>query len=114
MDGQNYVDIGKRPAGRNQKMSNNTQHLKSIQEKLQLLLKNHAALQKENRLLKIELEKAILQSGEQQKNVEDLKQQVGILKMGAGEMNSADKKEFEKKLNAYIKEIDKCIALLSK
>jgi len=28
-------------------------------------------------------------------------------------MSEADKKEFEKKINAYLKEIDRCIALLS-
>lgn len=95
-------------------MSNNTQHLKRIQEKLQQLLKNHAALQKENSRLKLELGNSIKQSGQQQKNMEDLKQQVSILKLGTVEMNGTDKKEFEKKLNAYIKEIDKCIALLSK
>lgn len=95
-------------------MTNSTQHLKRIQEKLQQLLKNHAALQKENGRLKIELEKSVQEAGRQQKTMEDLKQQVSILKLGTGEMNGTDKKEFEKKLNTYIKEIDKCIALLSK
>lgn len=95
-------------------MSNNTQHLKRIQEKLQQLLKNHAALQKENKSLKAELEKSVQQLNQQQKNIEELKQQVSILKLDAGNMTPTDKKEFEKKINTYIKEIDKCIALLSK
>jgi len=41
-----------------------------------------------------------------------LKQQVNVLRLTAGEMNDADKKELEKKLNTYLKEIDRCIALL--
>jgi hypothetical protein len=41
-----------------------------------------------------------------------LEQQVSILKFAAGEMSEKDKKEFEKKINLYLKEIDKCIAFL--
>lgn len=39
-------------------MSNTEQHLKRIQEKLQLLLKEHTSIAKENKLLKEELRKA--------------------------------------------------------
>jgi len=42
-----------------------------------------------------------------------LKQQVNIMKISAGEMSGTDKKEFEKRITAYLKEIDRCIALLS-
>ncbi len=94
-------------------MSNTNQHLKRIQDKLQQLLKNHTALQKENGRLKDELDKTKLQTVQYQKNIDDLKQQVNVLKLGAVEMNDTDKKEFEKKINSYIKEIDRCIALLS-
>lgn len=94
-------------------MSTTGQHLKRIQDKLQQLLKNHTALQKENSRLKDELDKTKQQAGQQHKNIEVLKQQVNVLKMGAVEMNDADKKEFEKRINSYIKEIDRCIALLS-
>jgi hypothetical protein len=38
---------------------------------------------------------------------------VAILKVATGEMNEADKREFEKKINQYIREIDRCIAFLS-
>lgn len=48
----------------------------------------------------------------QQKNVDELKQQVSILKVSAGDMSEADKKEFEKRINGYLKEIDRCIAML--
>jgi hypothetical protein len=45
--------------------------------------------------------------------INQLEQQVGILKSAAGKMDEADKKLFEKHINQYIKEIDKCIGLLS-
>ncbi|MFI5132885.1 MAG: hypothetical protein ACHQEB_01050 [Chitinophagales bacterium] len=94
-------------------MNSTEQHLKRIQDKLQQLLKHHAALQKENSSLKEELKKAKQQTSHQQKNTDDLKQRLDVLKLNAGEMNAADKKEFEKRINSYLKEIDRCIALLS-
>ena len=39
-------------------------------------------------------------------------QQVEILKFSQEQMNEAEKKAFEKRLNQYIKEIDRCISLL--
>ena len=50
--------------------------------------------------------------GQQQQQADELRQQVSILKASAGNMSEADKKEFEKRINSYLKEIDKCIALL--
>ena len=47
-----------------------------------------------------------------QKNADELKQQVSILKVSTGDMSEADKKEFEKRITGYIKEIDRCITLL--
>lgn len=88
------------------------QQLKRIQEKLQLILKQYASLQKENSRLKSELEEAHHKVRAQQQMAEELKQQVVILKAGTGDMNEHEKKDFEKRINAYIKEIDRCIALL--
>lgn len=93
-------------------MSTTEQHLKRIQDKLQQFLKLHAALQKENVQLKEELNKSKDEARVQQQHIDTLKQKVDILKLNAGEMSEADKKEFEKKINTYLKEIDRCIALL--
>ena len=93
-------------------MNPNEQHLKRIQDKLQLLLKQFAVLQKENSRLKEEIHTAQEKLTGQQKNVDELKQQVSVLKLSAGEMSEADKKEFEKRINGYLKEIDRCIAML--
>jgi HSP90 family molecular chaperone len=94
-------------------MSFAEKQIKRIQDKLQVLLKEHSALVKENMHLKEQLEKTREQDTQQQKNIEDLKQQVNILKLNAGEMSEEDKKDFEKRINTYLREIDRCIALLS-
>jgi regulator of replication initiation timing len=93
-------------------MSTTEQHLKRIQDKLQQLLKQHTALQKENSKLKEELSAAQAKIAVQHKSADELKQQVSILKVSAGDMSEADKKEFEKRINGYLKEIDRCIDLL--
>ncbi len=80
--------------------------LKRIQDKLQQVLKDHAALQKENLRLKEELDKNRTQSFAHQQNIDDLKQQVEVLKITSGDWEEGDKKEFEKRINS--------IALLSK
>jgi hypothetical protein len=93
-------------------MSITEEQLKRIQEKLQQLLKQHAAVRKENDKLKEELQVVQGKLSQQQHSAEELKQQVSVLKLNAGGMNDNDKKELEKKINSYLKEIDRCIALL--
>jgi len=93
-------------------MNATEQHLKRIQDKLHTLLKQFSQLQKENLRLTEELGTALEKLNEQQKHAEELRQQVQVLKMSQGEMTDPERKEFEKKINGYIKEIDRCIALL--
>jgi phage tail tube protein FII len=88
-------------------------HIKRIQEKLERLLKQYNDLQKENNLLKKEIERSSRQATVNQQTIETLKQQVEVLKISSGNWDENDKKEFEKRINHYIKEIDRCIALLS-
>lgn len=94
-------------------MNTPEQQLKRISEKLQLLLKQHSHVRKENEKLKEELRITQEKLAGHQAEAGELKQQVSVLKMNAGGMSAADKKELEKKINSYLKEIDRCIALLS-
>jgi predicted nucleic acid-binding Zn-ribbon protein len=89
------------------------QQIKRIQDKLQQLLKSQNALQKENEELKNELSGLKKDALTSQSTIDELKQQAHLLKMNAADMNATDKREFEKRLNLYIKEIDRCIAMLS-
>jgi chromosome segregation ATPase len=95
-------------------MTESELHLKRIQDKVQQLLKQHIALQKENQSLKDELDSLKKETSQFRENSETLKQQVEILKYSNGEMTEEDKKQFEKRINTYIKEIDRCITMLSR
>ena len=95
-------------------MTESEQHLKRIQDKVQQLLKQHIALKKENRSLKDELDSIKKEASQFRENSDTLKQQVEILKYSNGEMEEEDKKQFEKRINTYIKEIDRCITMLSR
>lgn len=94
-------------------MNDLEQHIKRINDKLQQLLKNYQQLQKDNerqtRLIDT------LQQGKEKdmQQINELQEKVSILKAASGQMSDADKKEFEKNINRYIREIDKCIGMLS-
>ena len=88
-------------------------HIKNIQGKLQLLLKNHALLIKENNELKKENENYRAKEKAMTEKTEQLQQQINILKTSAGQMEGKEKMEFEKIINRYIRTIDKCINLLN-
>jgi len=94
-------------------MSDLEVQLKRIQEKLHQLLKQHTVLQKENQRMKEELQRDTKNTLVNQQHIDDLKQQVEVLKITSGNWDETDKKEFEKRVNSYIKEIDRCITLLS-
>jgi DNA repair exonuclease SbcCD ATPase subunit len=94
-------------------MSEIESNIKRVNDKLSRLLKQYQQLQKDNerqsRLIK-ELEQI---KEKHTQTIAELQEQAGILKASTGQMTAADKKSFEKHINQYIKEIDKCIGLLS-
>lgn len=89
------------------------QQFTTLNEKLQQLLRQYSRLQKENDRLKEELQLSKDRETEIHQRVDELQEQISILKLSSGEMNEKDKKEFEKKINQYIREVDKCISFLS-
>ena len=89
------------------------QQFTTLNEKIQQLLKQYSRLQKENERLKDELVQSRKREHETLNRVDELQQQNGILKLTTGDMNDRDKKDFEKKVNQYLREIDKCISYLS-
>ncbi len=88
-------------------------NIKSVNEKLQQLLKKHVTIKKENETLKEELKNLKQKEEEYKSNFHELNQKINILKAASGEMTEKDQKEFEKRISQYIKGIDKCIGLLS-
>jgi type I site-specific restriction endonuclease len=89
------------------------ENLKRINNKLQLLLKQFMLLQKENEKLKETIKIIQLTKDNDTEQIGKLQQQVSILKTSIGQMTEPEKKAFEKQINQYIKEVDKCIGLLS-
>jgi predicted membrane chloride channel (bestrophin family) len=87
--------------------------MKSIQEKLQLLLRQQAHLQKENQRLKKDLEKALGHHSEKEQLILNLEQKLATIQLGAGNLNEAEKTALGKRIDSYLKEIDKCMALLN-
>jgi len=88
------------------------EHIQRINEKMQSLLKLYQLQQKENDRLKRELQLVKGMETTKAKQIEELEQKVAVLKTATNNMSEADKKELEKKLNHYLKEIDRCIEML--
>ncbi len=89
------------------------EHIKRVNNKLQQMLRQYLQIQKENEKLKEKLKELIACQAKEAEETIRLQQQVSILKLSAGQMAETEKKAFEKQINRYIKEIDKCIGLLS-
>jgi hypothetical protein len=86
--------------------------LKRIEEKVKLLIKQFQALQDENAKMKQLLSDASQKEAAMVSSIGKLQQQVVILKSATNQMEGNDKKELEKRLNHYLKEIDRCINML--
>jgi len=89
------------------------QHIQRINEKLQQLLKQYRSVQKENEKLKKELTIVKDLQTERARQIDELEQKVSILKTATNNMNEEDRKDLEKRINHYVKEIDRCIGILS-
>jgi septal ring factor EnvC (AmiA/AmiB activator) len=94
-------------------MTQQEKQLKQIHEKLQQLLKQYQSLQKENGKLKQEIQEFKSHNNDHSEELDRLRQRTQILQSSKTEMSAEEKKAFEKRLNNYVKEIDRCIALLS-
>lgn len=84
-----------------------------ITEKLQELVKKHEQLKKENERLRNELIPAKQREVGFLEQISNLEQKIMVLKAGTGTMDEADRKELDKRIHSYLKEIDKCISMLS-
>ncbi|WP_315820486.1 hypothetical protein [Paraflavitalea speifideaquila] len=68
---------------------------------------------KDNDRLTKELKELRSKDASQAKKIEELEIKMAALKTATGQLNEADKKELDKRLHQYIREIDRCIAMLS-
>lgn len=94
-------------------MTSPTEQIERIRLKIQAILKKQQALEKENEKLKTEIGRRLSLEQELKEKVGQLEEQTSVLKASSGQMDDVSRKAFEKQLNHYIKEIDRCIAMLS-
>lgn len=85
------------------------EQIKTLQDKLQLVLKKYQSLAKDNERLEQQALVLGQQNQQYRQELERLQQKNTILKAAKSEWNEGDKKEFEKKINQYVREIDKVI-----
>ena len=83
-----------------------------ITAKLQQLLRTHELLNKENEKLRTEVAELRSKQENQAAKIAGLEQSVAVLRTLTGNMDDQEKKALEKQLNLYIREIDRCIAML--
>lgn len=94
-------------------MENVQDHINRIHNKIQLILKHLAALEKENEQQRKDILRLRQYKEAYQIQVKNLQEQNYILKSATNNMSEADKTALEQSINKYIRDIDKCIGLLS-
>ena len=94
--------------------------LHSVQQNLTRLLRMHTALEQENALLKNQIEAQRKGFAEKNKKIEELEKQLELIKTAQAiaqhdtrEESPEARSAMRKQINELIKEIDKCISLLS-
>ncbi len=88
-------------------------HIKQLNTKLQLLLKQHSSVLTAHEQQKKATVLLQQKNEEQQAVITLLQQQQLILKASIDTMDEKEKKELEQKINNYVRSIDTCISILS-
>jgi cell shape-determining protein MreC len=88
-------------------------HFQQLGQKLQHWLKLQEQFLREKEKLKTENQALQAQLKEKDAHLKLLEEQVSILKSAAGNMDEPSRKAFEKRINQYIKDIEKLIAHLN-
>lgn len=95
-------------------MHQQLEHTKRIQSKLQGLVKELTGLRKENAELKQQAAGWQEKLASQTSLINQLTEQLELLKMNTGKgWDDATREAMEKRLQQYIKEIDRCLAMLN-
>ncbi|MCY7422850.1 MAG: hypothetical protein LH478_14055 [Chitinophagaceae bacterium] len=87
--------------------------LLQLRNKLQLLLKQHILSQKIIASLKNENTGLKAQLAKKQEEIERLEAKISTINISGITQNPDSKKDLEKRINGYLKEIDKCLSLLN-
>jgi len=94
-------------------MSELEEPIKNIEQKLKEVSRRYSSLKKENLRLQAEAQKLSDTIAQKEEELQQLQQQTALLKSGIQNWHPEQRKLFVKRIDAYLKEIDKCIALLN-
>ena len=93
-------------------MPEQTETFSRIVEKLELLTSKLRDYKRDNEKIRKELEEKKLQWDEQLTKYQEMELQMNVLRSRESDNGKTSRSVLEKKINEYIKEIDRCIALL--
>jgi chromosome segregation ATPase len=89
------------------------QSIQRINDKLQQVAQRYQLLSKENQQLTRDIRVLKEKEEAREKKIGELELKIAAFKTATGRLDESEKKEIDKRLNHYIREIDRCIALLS-
>ncbi|MFN5421939.1 MAG: hypothetical protein ACK5AO_01620 [bacterium] len=93
-------------------MADANDHIKRIEEKLAALSLRIRSLKKENEKMRKELEEKTNECDLAINTAKQMELKLNVVKSNESNESKESRTALEKKINDYIKEIDKCIALL--
>lgn len=93
-------------------MEDMQEQIQRIENKVQHLLKEYNAAQKEIHRLQKENLQLTLQLQSQTEEANQLHQRVDAKNFSSSNLEDKAKRDLEKRINGYLKDIDKCLALL--
>ena len=93
-------------------MSSGIEQISRIEEKLNRLLSVHQQLLRENQKLRNEQGVQLETQKQLKAKIDELELKVALLQSTESTASKTSRAALEKKINAYVKEIDKCIAVL--
>ncbi len=87
--------------------------IRKLKDSIQLLLKKYEQLKKENKLLVIKLQEqqSLVLTG--QEKISLLEQRIDAGKMGLEYLEEEDKTRLKERIDHYLADIEKCLALLN-
>ncbi|HOS47720.1 MAG TPA: hypothetical protein PLG57_03740 [Bacteroidia bacterium] len=94
----------------------NVQHIKDLQQQVKKVLAHYRVMEKENAQLKMLHQQLEVEKLSAMNEAETLREQLKTVKLaqalsGAGDQ---DQRQLKLQINSYIREIDRCLALLNK
>lgn len=93
-------------------MAEVSNHIKRIEEKLAALSQKLRSLRKENEKMRKELEEKAIECDQAINKAKQMELKLDVIRSHESDESRSSRTALEKKINDYIKEIDKCIALL--